>query len=51
MAGFQAAGKASDEAIDKLAVAIGTGDLKQLTDAYGAVGKSCGACHEKYRAK
>jgi cytochrome c556 len=51
MAGFQAANKASDDAIDKLAVAIGSGDLKAVTDAYGAVGKSCGACHEKYRAK
>jgi len=50
-AGFQALNKASDDAIDKLAVAIGSGDLKAVTDAYGNVGKSCGACHEKFRAK
>ena len=51
MAGFQAANKASDEAIDKLASAIGSGDLKAITDAHAAVGRTCGACHEKYRAK
>ena len=50
-AGFKAANYASNDAIDKLAVAIGSGDLKAVTDAYGNVGKSCGACHEKFRAK
>lgn len=51
MAGFQAANNASNDAIDKLAAAIGSGDLKAVTDAHGAVGRTCGACHEKYRAK
>ena len=50
-AGFQAANKAADDAIDKLAVAVGTGDIKQVADAHGATGKSCAACHEKFRAK
>ena len=50
-AGFQAANKATDDAIAALAVAVGSGDLKAVTDAYGAVGKTCGGCHEKFRAK
>jgi cytochrome c556 len=51
MAGFQAASKAADEAYDKLAVAAGSGDLAAVTAAFGAAGKACGACHEKFRAK
>lgn len=50
-AGFKASNDASNEAIDKLAAAIGGGDIKVVADAYGAVGRSCGACHDKYRAK
>ena len=50
-AGFQAANKAADDAITALATAVGSGDLKAVTEAYGAVGKSCGGCHEKFRAK
>ncbi len=50
-AGFEAAGKASDAAYDKLAVAAGSGDLAAVTAAFGEVGKSCGACHDKFRAK
>jgi cytochrome c556 len=50
-AGFQAADKATDDAIDKLAVAVGTGDIKQVADAHGATGRTCGACHDKFRAK
>lgn len=50
-AGWQAANKAHDDAIDKLAVAAGSGDLAALTVAHGDVGKSCGACHTKYQAK
>jgi cytochrome c556 len=51
MAGFQAASKNVDAAYDQLAVAAGSGDLAALTAAFGATGKACGACHEKYRAK
>jgi cytochrome c556 len=50
-AGFQAAGKAADAAYDKLAVAAGSGDLAAVTAAFGDIGKACGACHDKYRAK
>ena len=51
MAGFQAAGKAADAAYDKLAVAAGSGDMAAVGAAFGDVGKSCGGCHTKYRAK
>jgi cytochrome c556 len=50
-AGFQAANKATDDAIVTLATAAAGTDLKAVTDAYGAVGRACGACHEKFRAK
>ena len=51
MAGFQAASKAADAAYDKLAVAAGSGDMAATAAAFGDVGKACGACHTKYRAK
>jgi len=50
-AGFQAASKASDAAYDKLAVAAGSGDQAALAAAFADVGKTCGACHDKFRAK
>jgi cytochrome c556 len=50
-AGFQAASKASDMAYDKLAVAAGSGNAEQLAAAFAEVGKTCGACHDKFRAK
>ncbi len=50
-AGFVAASKASDAAYDKLAVAAGSGDMAALTAAFGDTGKTCGACHDKYRVK
>ncbi|OFW99510.1 MAG: hypothetical protein A3D94_12940 [Alphaproteobacteria bacterium RIFCSPHIGHO2_12_FULL_66_14] len=50
-AGFDAASKAADAAYDKLAVAAGSGDMAALTAAFGATGKACGACHEKFRVK
>lgn len=50
-AGFVAASKASDAAYDKLAVAAGSGDLAALTAAFGETGKTCGACHDKFRVK
>lgn len=50
-AGFEAAGNANAAAADAMATAAGSGSLEALTAAFGATGKSCGACHEKYRAK
>ncbi len=50
-AGFKAAGAASIAAYDKLAVAAGSGDMAALTAAFGDAGKTCGACHDKYRVK
>ncbi len=50
-AGFMAASKNADAAYDKLAAAAGSGDMAALTAAFGATGKACGACHEKFRAK
>ncbi len=50
-AGFAAAGQAADAAYDKLAVAAGSGDMAAVGAAFGDVGKSCGGCHTKYRAK
>jgi len=51
MPGFLAASKNADAAYDKLAVAAGSGDMAAVGAAFGDVGKSCGACHTKYRAK
>jgi cytochrome c556 len=50
-AGFEAASKASDVAYDKLAVAAGSGNAEQLAAAFADTGKTCGACHDKFRAK
>lgn len=50
-AGFEAANKAEANAADAMATAAGTGKMDALTAAFGATGKTCGACHEKYRAK
>jgi cytochrome c556 len=50
-AGFEAASKAANAAYAQLATAAGSGDLAQLTAAFGATGKTCGACHEKFRVK
>ncbi len=50
-AGWREANKAHDDAIGKLAVAAGSGDIAALTVAHGDVGKSCGGCHTKFQAK
>ena len=50
-AGFVAANKGEGDAIDALAAAAGTGDMAKVAEAFGNVGKACGACHEKFRAK
>ena len=51
MPGFIEADKAANAAYDKLAVAAGSGDMAAVTAAWGDVGKACGACHTKFRAK
>ncbi len=51
MKGFEAASAAANAAYDKLAAAAGSGDLAALTAAFGDTGKTCGACHDKFRAK
>jgi cytochrome c556 len=51
MPGFMAASKASEAAYDKLAAAAGSGDMAALTAAFADTGKTCGACHDKFRAK
>ncbi len=50
-AGFTAANKAEGTAIDALAAAAGSGDMAKIEEARQAVGKACGACHDKFRAK
>ena len=50
-AGFDKAGTDAEAAYDKLAMAAGTGDMAAIGAAWGDVGKSCGSCHNKYRAK
>jgi cytochrome c556 len=50
-AGFAAAHKNEGTAIDALAAAAGTGDIAKVGEAFGNVGKACGGCHEKFRAK
>ena len=51
MPGFQKAGAGASAANDKLAMAAGSGDMAATAAAFGDVGKACGACHTKYRAK
>jgi len=50
-AAFEAANTASANAADAMATAAGSGSIEALTAAFGATGKTCGACHEKFRAK
>jgi cytochrome c556 len=50
-AAFEAANTASATAADAMATAANSGSLEALTAAFGATGKTCGACHEKFRAK
>lgn len=50
-AGFQAANKNAEAAIDKLATAAGSGNQEALAAAFADTGKACGACHDKFRAK
>jgi cytochrome c556 len=50
-AAFEASNTASANAADAMATAAGSGSLEALTAAFGATGKTCGACHEKFRAK
>ncbi|WP_231712390.1 c-type cytochrome [Vineibacter terrae] len=50
-AGFAAANKAQDTALDALTAAAGSGDMAKIGEAFGNAAKTCGACHDKFRAK
>jgi cytochrome c556 len=43
--------KKMNEEVAKLNVAAKGGDVKAIQAAFGAVGQSCKACHDDYRAK
>ena len=49
--GFVQTSKDANAAYDKLAMAAGSGDMAATAAAFADVGKACGACHTKYRAK
>jgi len=51
MADFEALDKASAAAALKLEASAKTGDIAKAAADFGDLGKSCGACHNKYRAK
>jgi cytochrome c556 len=51
MAGFTALDKASVAAALKLEASAKKGDIAAASADFGDLGKSCGACHNKYRAK
>jgi cytochrome c556 len=50
-AGWTAAQKAANDAYDALSVAAGSGDYDKIGPAFANVGKACGGCHTKFRAK
>ena len=43
--------KKSAEAADAMIAAADTGDLGQIRAALGALGKTCGGCHDNFRQK
>ncbi|MCB9680323.1 MAG: cytochrome c [Alphaproteobacteria bacterium] len=49
-AGFEAAAKKLQDESAKLVTVAKTKDLDAFKAQFGAVGKSCGGCHEHYRA-
>lgn len=51
MAGFRAASKATEDAAANLAKVAAAGDIAGAGAAFGALGATCGGCHDKYRAK
>jgi len=48
-AGFEAAAASMTDAAGKLAMLAKAGDTAGFTAQYAELGKSCNACHEKYR--
>lgn len=46
---FEAAMKASQEKAVELQAVAGSGDIGQIGQALGNLGKSCGGCHKPYR--
>ena len=50
-AGFAAAAKALQDESAKLVALVDAGDAAGARTQAGAVGQSCGGCHQKYRVK
>ena len=48
---FVAALEKSQQAADAMIAAAETGDIGEVRKAIGALGKSCGGCHEDFRKK
>jgi cytochrome c556 len=46
---FQQAAATYQEAANGMVQAAGTGDKAQIAAAFGALGKSCGGCHDHFR--
>ena len=46
---FQEAARKSQDAVDKLAAAVKSGNLDTIKAAVGPVGQTCKACHDTYR--
>jgi cytochrome c556 len=51
MADFNALTKAAADAALKVEASAKTGDIAKASADFGDLGKSCGACHNKYRVK
>ena len=49
--GFAAANADFEAAASDLAKAAATGDEKTITARFAAMGRTCGACHERFRLK
>jgi cytochrome c556 len=46
---FQEAARKSQDAVEKLAAAVKTGNLDTIKAAVGPVGQTCKACHDSFR--
>jgi adenylosuccinate lyase len=49
--GFKKAQQKFEDNVDKLSVAVESGNLAKLRTAFSEVGASCKACHDSYRNK
>ncbi len=50
-AGFETTANNATDAIVALAAAAETGEVRAIAQALGTAGRTCGACHEVYRAE